>query len=219
MVVLKSIYCPLRNRLACMLACCQHSHCRNITFSHISTVSCSQFCPPANRILYSRMLSEAATLSTVKVLTSRIVSVDPQSGWLKEPFDQDRTIEISRRSGRILRVRLTTDSDLELLHPTTTQGPEVQSDDVIDLRGKTVLPGFIDTHVHCKFMLYYVHMLYDLTTYDVVLVSLLTSLCRHKLGGPGHAREYRGKNHSSCCTCTGHSLSRIHDREVGAASQ
>ena len=29
-------------------------------------------------------------------------------------------------------------------------GVDISKGDVIDLRGLTVLPGFIDTHVHCK---------------------------------------------------------------------
>jgi cytosine/adenosine deaminase-related metal-dependent hydrolase len=127
-----------------------------------------------------------AGVSRLKILTSRIVSVDPQTGSLKEPFDQDRTIEVSKRSGRILCIRPTTDTDLKLLDVDNARELEFQSqpqygsqvDDVVDLRGKTVLPGFIDTHVHCEFTFDEFHIYCELTC-RVLVPSFFTSLCRY----------------------------------------
>jgi len=73
-----------------------------------------------------------------KILTSQIITADPTTGLLRKPFLKDHTINVSRKSGRILSVNPITSDDLEL------------ATDTIDLRGKTVLPGFIDTHVHCE---------------------------------------------------------------------
>lgn len=92
-----------------------------------------------------------SSISTTKILTGRIVTADPISGELKEPFLTDQTIEISRISGRILSIAPTTKSDIHQLASLESSSPlNVSSNDIIDLRDKTVLPGFIDTHVHCE---------------------------------------------------------------------
>ncbi|KIM20134.1 hypothetical protein M408DRAFT_334125 [Serendipita vermifera MAFF 305830] len=70
--------------------------------------------------------------TNIKINTSRIITVNPESGIL-EDLD-DYTIHVSKLSGRILALTKTTKEDIKA--------------DSIDLRGKTVLPGFIDTHVH-----------------------------------------------------------------------
>lgn len=80
---------------------------------------------------------------TVKILAGRIVTVDPTSGVLKKPFPCAQTIEVSCTSGRILSITPTMQSDI---HELTSNA------DIIDLRSNTVLPGFIDAHVHCEFL-------------------------------------------------------------------
>jgi len=65
---------------------------------------------------------------------------------------RDATIVILKTNGRILDVRPTNDEDLAALarsNPTRQCGEPKA--DVLDLRGLTILPGFIDTHVHCKY--------------------------------------------------------------------
>lgn len=73
----------------------------------------------------------------IRILASHIITVKPESGLLVELHDS--TIRISKKSGRILSVENTTVEDTKEL-----------DEDTIDLRGKTILPGFIDTHVHCE---------------------------------------------------------------------
>jgi len=80
---------------------------------------------------------------SLKLLAGRIITASPITGILRKPFLADHTILISRKTGRILSVTPTTDSD--------TREAASPDSSVIDLRGKTVLPGFIDTHVHCEF--------------------------------------------------------------------
>jgi cytosine/adenosine deaminase-related metal-dependent hydrolase len=92
--------------------------------------------------------SPNSTKKSLKILAGRIVTADPLSGILKKPFLTDQTIEISRTSGRILSIAPTTQSDVHQL--AFSEPSNVSNDEAIDLRDKTVLPGFIDTHVHCK---------------------------------------------------------------------
>jgi len=89
-----------------------------------------------------------STTKRLKILTGRIITAEPISGVLKKPFLTDQTIEISRISGRILSIAPTTQSDIHQL--ASLDPSNASTDDIIDLRDKTVLPGFIDTHVHCK---------------------------------------------------------------------
>jgi cytosine/adenosine deaminase-related metal-dependent hydrolase len=93
--------------------------------------------------------SPDSTKKSFKILVGRIVTADPISGALKKPFLTDQAIEISSTSGRILSIGPTTQSDIQQLALLETSSPSnVSSGDIIDLRNKTVLPGFIDTHVH-----------------------------------------------------------------------
>jgi cytosine/adenosine deaminase-related metal-dependent hydrolase len=83
-----------------------------------------------------------------KILAGRIVTADPISGVLRKPYLTDHTIEVSRTSGRILSIAPITHFDIHQLASLKSSNSSI--DDFIDLRDKTVLPGFIDTHVHCE---------------------------------------------------------------------
>ena len=64
---------------------------------------------------------------------------------------RDATVVLLKSNGRIMDVCPTDGEDLPAL---ASSDPSVKCDefkaDVLDLRGLTILPGFIDTHVHCK---------------------------------------------------------------------
>lgn len=81
-------------------------------------------------------------VATVKILTGRIITANPTTGLLQEPFLENHTITVSQKTGRILTVAPTSDEDVQSL--------ETLDAHTIDLREKTVLPGLIDTHVHCE---------------------------------------------------------------------
>lgn len=76
---------------------------------------------------------ESPSPSSLRLLTSKIVTADPSSGVLNTL--ENKTIHVSASTGRILSIEDSSEDDLHF-------------SDAIDLRGKTVLPGFIDTHVH-----------------------------------------------------------------------
>lgn len=73
------------------------------------------------------------------IITSTILSVNPVTHEMCTLRDQ--TIEISPATGRITNVRPHSITDMK----------QTEMSLKIDLRGKTVMPGFIDTHVHCQF--------------------------------------------------------------------
>ena len=62
---------------------------------------------------------------------------------------RDATIVVLKSNGRILDVRHTKYEDLAAL--ALSVGCDESKADVLDLRGLTIIPGFIDTHVHCKY--------------------------------------------------------------------
>jgi predicted amidohydrolase YtcJ len=75
---------------------------------------------------------------------------------------RDATIVVLKSNGRILDVRPTNDEDLAAVaRSNQSVGCDESKADVLDLRGLTVLPGFIDTHVHCMYETFtsYLHTL------------------------------------------------------------
>lgn len=74
--------------------------------------------------------SSSTSGETTRIVTSRLF--DPQS----LEFLEDLLITVHTGSGAILRVS------------RVTKDFKTSSND-IDLRGLTVLPGFVDVHVHC----------------------------------------------------------------------
>lgn len=102
------------------------------------------------------------------------------AGKLFDPYTLDllenQAITISSDSGLILDV---------------TSFSNIGSDfvgDVIDLRNSTVLPGFVDTHVHCKRISFISDTAPPIS--DCRLESLLTSIRGDLMGGPAYQREY-----------------------------
>lgn len=79
-------------------------------------------------------------LRTKKILAGKLF--DSFTGELLENI----IVVVSPESGLILEVKKFEDSEQGL----SGAGVDISKGDVIDLRGLTVLPGFIDTHVHCK---------------------------------------------------------------------
>src|SRR5258706_8152571 len=85
------------------------------------------------------------------ILTSKFFQLGPRCETLENPWMRDATIVVLKSNGRILDVRPTNDEDLAALaRSNSSVGCDESKADVLDLRGLTILPGFIDTHVHCK---------------------------------------------------------------------
>lgn len=82
------------------------------------------------------------------ILTTKIITANPRTGLLEKPIE-NHAIEVSVPNGRILCVRPSNEEDFAMMNAEGSNSIRV-----IDLRGKTVLPGFIDTHVHCEEEIY-----------------------------------------------------------------
>ncbi|KAG8868522.1 hypothetical protein FRC20_003246 [Serendipita sp. 405] len=87
-------------------------------------------------------MTRAEGTDVQKLLTNRLLTADPTTGILGDICREGRTIHVSRSTGRIIVIKETTEEDLVEL------GAGKSKPNIIDLRGKTVLPGFVDTHVH-----------------------------------------------------------------------
>lgn len=89
--------------------------------------------------------------------------------------------------------------------------------DVIDLRGDKVvlLPGLIDTHVHSTSFTSEPSMREHAHIPDSGSVSVLASLLRDVLDGPGDQGEYRGTSNSCDDPRLQHVDGRVHCRQVG----
>jgi imidazolonepropionase-like amidohydrolase len=86
-----------------------------------------------------------------RILTSKLFQVGPNGETLDNPWVQNATIVVLKSNGRILDVRPTNDEDLAAIaRSDQSVGGDESKAEVLDLRGLTILPGFIDTHVHCK---------------------------------------------------------------------
>lgn len=86
-----------------------------------------------------------------RILTSRFFQLGQNGETSENPWTRDATIVVLKSNGRILDVRPTNDDDLAALARSNPGvGCDESKADVLDLRGLTILPGFIDTHVHCK---------------------------------------------------------------------
>lgn len=79
-------------------------------------------------------------LQTKKILAGKLF--DSFTGDLLE----NRLIVVSPESGLILEIKEFEDSARGLV----AAGVDLNTKDTIDLRDRTVLPGFVDAHVHCK---------------------------------------------------------------------
>lgn len=117
--------------------------------------------------------------------TCRIVA-----GKLFDPYSLQflplRTIAVSKRSGIILSVEETNEQDIS----------EIALGQSIDLRHLTVLPGFVDTHVHCELWVLFWRWLSWLWP-----SSFPTLIWWNFVEWPDHEREHRGKNHTCYCSC------------------
>lgn len=87
-----------------------------------------------------------------RILTSKLFQLGRNGETLENPWTHDATIVILKSNGRVLDVRPTDDEDVAALaRSNPSVGCDESKADVLDLRGFTILPGFIDTHVHCKY--------------------------------------------------------------------
>lgn len=92
-------------------------------------------------------------------------------------FISNQIITVSNKTGLIQRVQpLSEDPHLNF-----------SSSDVIDLRGQTVLPGFIDTHVHRQF----IAVIFRDHTILISGFSLPSSVCRNVLERSEYSGDYR----------------------------
>jgi N-acyl-D-aspartate/D-glutamate deacylase len=85
-----------------------------------------------------------------RILTSKLFQVGRTGETLDNPWMRDAILVLLKSNGRILDVRPTNDEDLAALASSDPSVRDESKADVLDLRGLTILPGFIDTHVHCK---------------------------------------------------------------------
>lgn len=83
---------------------------------------------------------EANTQKSITILAGRLF--DP----FTREFRPKQVIQVSQDKGLITSVKSATGSDFEALRTETQTG----SSGLVDLSSSTVLPGFVDTHVHCK---------------------------------------------------------------------
>jgi cytosine/adenosine deaminase-related metal-dependent hydrolase len=92
---------------------------------------------------------------------------------------ENRVITVSQASGLILDVQPVVEHDINYSHP-----------DVLDMRHLTVLPGFVDTHVHRSYFSLLTLVLPVDFTPPPFKCSLSAPLLRNALGGPTHEREH-----------------------------
>ena len=87
-------------------------------------------------------LAPSATTAMASPVTRILAGklFDPYSGNILK----NRQIFVSQESGLVLNV--------QEFHEWTIQAMDLTSPDIIDLREQTVLPGFVDAHVHCECM-------------------------------------------------------------------
>lgn len=86
-----------------------------------------------------------------RIITSKIFQLGPNGETLENPWTRDATIVVLKSNGRILGVRPTNSEDFAALaRSNPSAGCDESKADVLDLRGLTILPGLIDTHVHRK---------------------------------------------------------------------
>jgi predicted amidohydrolase YtcJ len=110
------------------------------------------------------------------------------AGKLFDPYTLDlldnQAIMICNDSGMILDVA-----------PFPENGSDLASFDgeVIDLWHLTVLPGFVDTHIHCKRITFISRTQSRLRLPPAV--SLLASVCGDLMGGTGYQREHCRAHH------------------------
>lgn len=94
--------------------------------------------PANNAVNLPNAESESESLTTI--VAGRLF--DPYSCQ----FLENQIITISEDSGLIIDVRHISESGSEAI--------DYASPKVLDLRTQTVLPGFVDTHVHCNLYLF-----------------------------------------------------------------
>ena len=125
------------------------------------------------------MATDSPTANAAQERVIRIYAgqlFDPESLQLQSR----QKITVSQDSGLILDVRpylVSEESEVDFTNPDT----------VVDLRDATVLPGFVDTHVHSK------SRRLACTDTRIVTYNLLSSVpspvCRDDMGGSTHQRE------------------------------
>lgn len=83
--------------------------------------------------------------SLVTILAGRLFDSESHS------FHTDQAIEVDSKAGIIIQVRPIDRKDVQALQSgRLSEGIAKEgSNTVIDLRRQTVLPGFVDVHVHC----------------------------------------------------------------------
>lgn len=116
-------------------------------------------------------------------------------------FQTNKVITVNPDSGRIIGV------EDYIEHETAL------SDIDSDLSKYTVLPGFVDVHVHCEYRI--------CKQYQIILTfyfSVPAFVRRNIMGRPSNQREHRRTNNSSYKPCTHHAISRIHFRTVRVLS-
>lgn len=116
-------------------------------------------------------------------------------------FLPSQTIIVSKNTGIILNVESTNPNDLD---PS-----QMSSGNTIDLRHLTILPGFVDTHVHCKCLFCGIS-----TDVEFLTGSFPAFLRGNIMGRPDYKREPCGENRPGHRPCTQNPFVWLHNRKV-----
>lgn len=66
-------------------------------------------------------------------------------------FRTDQALVVDPRAGIIVDVRPINQDDIQKLFELKLESANLMEGNIIDLRKQTVLPGFVDVHVHCAY--------------------------------------------------------------------
>ena len=93
--------------------------------------------------------SEDSDEYLVTILAGRLFDSESRS------FHTEQAIEVDSRAGLIVQIRPIDQKDIQALQSERFFASKAKegTNNIIDLRNQTILPGFVDVHVHCEYFL------------------------------------------------------------------